>query len=97
MVMPDILLVENYKTMARLGLVDTLLAIGLPYFASVFAIFLLRQTFMDIPKELDEAARMESASALQTLRRVYVPLARPVYTAFALISVSYHWNNPCGR
>ena len=93
MVMPDILLVENYKTMARLGLVDTLLAIGLPYFASAFAIFLLRQTFMGIPKELDEAARMEGAGALQTLWRVYVPLARPVYTAFALVSVSFHWNN----
>jgi sn-glycerol 3-phosphate transport system permease protein len=93
MVMPDILLVENYKTMARLGLVDTLLAIGLPYFASAFAIFLLRQTFMGIPKELDEAARVEGASALQILWRVYVPLARPVYTAFALVSISFHWNN----
>jgi sn-glycerol 3-phosphate transport system permease protein len=93
MVMPDILLVENYKTMARLGLVDTLLAIGLPYFASAFAIFLLRQTFMGIPKELDEAARVEGAGALQILWRVYVPLARPVYTAFALVSVSFHWNN----
>ncbi|WP_444814855.1 carbohydrate ABC transporter permease [Variovorax davisae] len=93
MIMPDILLVENYKTMARLGLVDTLLAIGLPYFASAFAIFLLRQTFMGIPKELDEAARVEGASALQTLWRIYVPLARPVYTAFALVSVSFHWNN----
>jgi len=93
MVMPDILLVENYKTMSRLGLVDTLWAIGLPYFASAFAIFLLRQTFLGVPKELDEAARMEGASALQTLWRVYVPLARPVYTAFALVSVSFHWNN----
>ncbi len=93
MIMPDILLVENYKTMAQLGLVDTLLAVGLPYFASAFAIFLLRQTFMGIPKELDEAARMEGASPLQILWRVYVPLSRPVYTAFALVSVSFHWNN----
>ncbi len=93
MVMPDILLVANYKTMAQLGLVDTLLAIGLPYFASAFAIFLLRQTFMGIPKELDDAARVEGASAMQILWRVYVPLARPVYTAFALVSVSFHWNN----
>ena len=93
MIMPDILLVENYKTMASMGLVDTLLAIGLPYFASAFAIFLLRQTFMGIPKELDEAARVEGAGPLQILWRVYVPLARPVYTAFALVSVSFHWNN----
>ena len=93
MIMPDILLVENYKTMATLGVVDTLLAIGLPYFASAFAIFLLRQTFMGIPKELDEAARVEGASAMQILWRIYIPLARPVYTAFALVSVSFHWNN----
>jgi sn-glycerol 3-phosphate transport system permease protein len=93
MITPDILLVENYKTMARLGLVDTLLAIGLPYFASAFAIFLLRQTFKGIPKELDEAARVEGAGALQILWRIYVPLARPVYVAFALVSVSFHWNN----
>jgi len=93
MIMPDVLLVENYKTMSQLGLVDTLLAIGLPYFASAFAIFLLRQTFMGIPKELDEAARVEGASDMQVLWRVYVPLARPVYTAFALVSISFHWNN----
>ncbi len=93
MITPDLLLVENYKTMSQLGLVDTLLAIGLPYFASAFAIFLLRQTFLGVPKELDEAARVEGAGALQTLWRVYVPLARPVYTAFALVSVSFHWNN----
>ena len=93
MIMPDILLVSNYKTMATLGLVDTLLAVGLPYFASAFAIFLLRQTFMGIPRELDEAARVEGASPLQILWRIYIPLARPVYTAFALVSVSFHWNN----
>jgi sn-glycerol 3-phosphate transport system permease protein len=93
MIMPDILLVENYRTLSHIGLIDTLLGIGLPYFASAFAIFLLRQTFLGVPKELDEAARVEGASPLQTLWRVYVPLARPVYLAFALVSVSYHWNN----
>ena len=93
MIMPDILLIENYKTMSHLGLVDTLWAIGLPYFASAFAIFLLRQTFLGVPKELDDAARVEGASMLQILWRVYVPLAKPVYTAFALVSVSFHWNN----
>ena len=93
MIMPDILLIENYKTMSKLGLIDTLFGIGLPYFASAFAIFLLRQTFKGIPKELVEAATMEGATSMQILWRVYVPLAKPVYVAFALISVSYHWNN----
>jgi sn-glycerol 3-phosphate transport system permease protein len=49
MIMPDVLLVENYQTMRALGLVDTVLAIGLPYMASAFGIFLLRQTFKTVP------------------------------------------------
>ncbi len=93
MVMPDILLVRNYATMSALGLVDTILAIGLPYFASGFAIFLLRQTFKTVPKELDEAARVEGCSLLGLLWRVYVPLAKPTMLAFGLVSVSHHWNN----
>ncbi len=93
MVMPEILIVRNYQTLSQLGLVDTLFGIGLPYFASAFAIFLLRQTFKTIPKELIEAAMMEGATALQVLRHVYIPLAKPTYLAFALVSVSYHWNN----
>lgn len=93
MVMPDILLVENYQTMRMLGLVDTILAIGLPYMASGFCIFLLRQTFMTIPQELDDAARVEGASIMGRILRVYVPLAKPTYLAFGLVSVSAHWNN----
>ena len=93
MIMPDVLLVENYRTMTALGIKDTILSIGLPYMASAFGIFLLRQTFKTVPRELDEAARIEGCSPLQTLWKVYVPLARPTYLAYALVSVSYHWNN----
>ena len=93
MVMPDVLIVENYRTMTALGLRDTIIAIGLPYMASAFGIFLLRQTFKTVPAELDEAARIEGCTPLQVLWKVYVPLARPVYIAYALVSVSYHWNN----
>ncbi|MBN8479519.1 MAG: carbohydrate ABC transporter permease, partial [Burkholderiales bacterium] len=83
MIMPDVLIVENYRTMAALGIKDTILAIGLPYMASAFGIFLLRQTFKTIPRELDEAARVEGCSPLQVLWKVYVPLARPTYVAYA--------------
>lgn len=93
MIMPDVLIVENYRTMAALDLTDTITAIGLPYMASAFGIFLLRQTFKTVPRELDEAARIEGAGTLQVLLKVYVPLARPVYIAYGLVSVSYHWNN----
>jgi sn-glycerol 3-phosphate transport system permease protein len=93
MIMPDILIVENYRTMRHLGLVDTILAIGLPYMASAFGIFLLRQAFRQVPKELEEAARVEGCGTLGILLRVYVPLAKPVYLAYGLTSVSFHWNN----
>jgi sn-glycerol 3-phosphate transport system permease protein len=72
MVMPEVLIVENYSTMARLGLVDTILGIGLPYMASAFGIFLLRQTFKTIPRELEDAARVEGCSMMGVLWRVYV-------------------------
>jgi sn-glycerol 3-phosphate transport system permease protein len=93
MVTPDVLILENYRTLRSLGLIDTLTGIGLPYVASAFGIFLLRQSFKSIPKELDDAARMEGANTLQTIWRVYLPLARPIYVAYGLVSVSYHWNN----
>ncbi|WP_323795260.1 carbohydrate ABC transporter permease [Nisaea sp.] len=93
LVMPDILIVENYRTMRFLGLVDTIIAIGLPYMASGFGIFLLRQTFKTIPKELDDAARVEGAGFFTILMKVYVPLAKPTYLAYGLVSVSHHWNN----
>ena len=93
MIMPEVLIVENYRTMSNLGLVDSILGIGLPYMASAFGIFLLRQTFKTVPKELEEAARVEGCNFLQVLWKVYVPLAKPTYVAYGLVSVSYHWNN----
>jgi len=92
MVMPEVLIVENYRTMSQLNLVDTISGIGLPYMASAFGIFLLRQTFKTVPQELEDAARVEGCSRLQILLKVYVPLARPTYVAYGLVSVSYHWN-----
>jgi sn-glycerol 3-phosphate transport system permease protein len=93
MIMPDVLIVKNYQTTSSLGLVDTILGIGLPYMASAFGIFLLRQAFKQVPRELEEAARVEGASWFSVLLRVYIPLARPTYLAYGLVSVSYHWNN----
>ena len=62
MIVPEVLIVENYTTMSRLGLVDTITGIGLPYMASAFGVFLLRQTFKTVPRELEDAARIEGCS-----------------------------------
>ncbi|WP_010321777.1 carbohydrate ABC transporter permease [Marinobacterium stanieri] len=93
MVMPEILIVENYRTLAGLDLIDTHIGVGLPYMASAFGIFLLRQTFKGVPQELEDAARLEGCSRLGVLWKVYVPLAKPTYLAYGLVSISHHWNN----
>jgi sn-glycerol 3-phosphate transport system permease protein len=92
-ILPEVLIVENYEIVSRLGLFDTILGIGAPYIASAFGIFLLRQAFKQVPRELEEAARVEGCSWMGVLWRVYVPAARPVYLAYALVSISTHWNN----
>ena len=93
MITPEILIVQNYGTLAKMSMVDTILGIGLPYMASAFGIFLLRQAFKSTPKELEDAARLEGCGTLGILWKVYVPLARPTYLAFGLVSISHHWNN----
>lgn len=93
MISPDVLILNNYKTIGALGLRDSLLGIALPYFASAFAIFMLRQTFKSIPLVLEEAAIVEGASRFYILRKIYIPLAKPIYVAFALVSISFHWND----
>ncbi|WP_040949518.1 carbohydrate ABC transporter permease [Gorillibacterium massiliense] len=93
MIPADVLVFPNYVVLKELSLLDTKLGIMIPYFASAFGIFLLRQTFMTIPSELDEAAVMEGASKWRIMWTIYFPLAKPAYVAFGLVSVSYHWNN----
>ncbi|MBV9975648.1 MAG: carbohydrate ABC transporter permease [Hyphomicrobiales bacterium] len=93
MIAPEILAVANYQTVRALGFVDTLFGVALPYLTSAFGIFLLRQTFLGVPKDLEEAARIEGCGTLGVLWRVYVPLARPIYLAYGLVQVSFHWNN----
>jgi sn-glycerol 3-phosphate transport system permease protein len=93
MIMPEVLIVQNYVTISSLGLVDTIAGIGLPYMASAFGIFLMRQAFKQVPRVLEDAARTEGAGWISVLLKVYVPLARPTYLAYGLVSISYHWNN----
>lgn len=89
----DVLIVPNYITIAEMGLVDTKLAIMLPFLGSAMGMFLLRQQFKTMPIALTEAARIDGASTMRIIWRIYVPNARTAYLAFAMVSVSYHWNN----
>ncbi len=93
MIVPEVLIIKNYQTLSFLNLTDTILGIGIPYMASAFGIFLLRQTFKTIPKELDDAAKIEGCGFLCRLWKIYIPLSKSTYIAYGLVSVSYHWNN----
>jgi sn-glycerol 3-phosphate transport system permease protein len=92
MLVPPILIVPNMSTLVSLGLYDTLLGVMAPYFASAFGVFLMRQTFRNIPREYEEAALVDGATRLQIIFRVLLPLARPGLAAFAIVSVTSHWN-----
>jgi sn-glycerol 3-phosphate transport system permease protein len=92
MIPTGVLLVQNFATIRELGLYDTRWALMLPYWGSAFGTLLLRQTFREVPPELEEAARIDGASWLQVMRNVYIPLSIPAYVAFALVSISSHWN-----
>jgi sn-glycerol 3-phosphate transport system permease protein len=92
MLVPVVLIVPNLSMVARIGLYDTLVGVMAPYFASAFGTFLMRQTFASIPRELEDAALVDGASVLQRIRHIYVPLALPAFLAFAVVSVTAHWN-----
>ena len=89
----DVLISPNYMMLSDLGLTDTKLGIMVPFFGSAMGIFLLRQTFKTIPLALSEAAVIDGCNTLQIIRHVYIPSSKTAYLSFALVSVSYHWNN----
>ncbi len=89
---PAVLVVPNLLMITQLGLFDTLPGIAAPYCASAFGVFLMRQTFRSIPRDFEEAARIDGASRLQVIRHLLIPLARPGLAAFAVVSVTSHWN-----
>lgn len=93
MIPADVLIFPNYHVIKELHLLDTKLGIMAPFFVSAFGVFLLRQMFKQLPRELEEAAAMEGCSKLGLLWRIYVPLSIPVYISFAVVSISHQWNN----
>lgn len=89
----DVLIIPNYLTLSEIGLIDTKFGIMIPFLGSAMAIFLLRQHFKTVPRAFGEAAKIDGANLWQIIWRVYMPCAKPAYMSFAVISVSYHWNN----
>lgn len=94
MMMPGILeVISLYDLMANIGLVNTLWGVILPGLPRVIGIFILRQFFMEVPRELDEAARIDGASEFQIFSKIMVPLAMPSIITVTVITALYSWNN----
>jgi multiple sugar transport system permease protein len=92
--MPGLMfLIPNFITIYNLTLLDTYAGVILPYLAGVFGVFFLRQFFESLPKELEEAARMDGANAFQTFYKVVLPLARPALSTLAVITFLASWND----
>ena len=82
-----------YMGLARLGLLNTYFAIMMPFFLSVFAIFLFRQFFKGYPDEIIHAARLDGMGEFEIVWRIVVPSAWPAIAAFAVFSFVAHWND----
>ena len=89
----QITVVPLFILFSRLGLTDTYWALILPVGANVTGVFLMRQFFLSIPGELEEAARIDGASSLRIWWSVVLPLARPALTAVAILTFLSTWNS----
>ncbi|UNC90854.1 carbohydrate ABC transporter permease [Candidatus Contubernalis alkalaceticus] len=87
------LIVPLYMIISSMNLVDSTLAIILPYVTSPFAIFLMRQFFLSVPDDMIEAARVDGATELQIFFKIILPMAKPALAALGIFSFMFNWNN----
>lgn len=93
LVPPHVPALPLYLAFSKMGLLNTYVALILPFTISVFAIFLFRQFFKALPDELVHAARLDGIGEFEIVWRVILPNAWPAATAFAIFSVVAHWND----
>jgi multiple sugar transport system permease protein len=87
------LIIPNFLIIDRLGWLDTLMALIVPGAASAFGVFFLRQFFLGLPRELEEAALLEGANSWQIFTKVILPLSKPALATLAVISFLTNWND----
>ena len=88
-----VLIVPMYRIMVELSWVDKLVALIVPWVFTAYGTFLLRQAFMNIPKELEEAAQIDGAGRWGTLFSVALPLVGPALATLATLAFLYSWNS----
>ena len=92
MVPGQIFLIPQYTIVQKLGLLDTIPALFLPNLFSAFGTFLLRQFFMSLPKELEEAAVLDGCSRYQIFGQIMLPLVKPGIVALVIFTAKFAWN-----
>lgn len=93
MIPGQVTLVSNFLTLSSLKWIDTYWALIVPFGASAFGTFLVRQAFLSVPVDLVEAAKIDGASHPQILLRIMLPLARATVFTFMLLSFTWRWND----
>jgi multiple sugar transport system permease protein len=93
MIPTQLLMIPTYIMFARIGLVDTLGAAIVPWLASAFGIFLMRQFFLSLPAELEEAAMLDGCGRWGVFFRVVLPLAKPALATLAIFTLLSSWND----
>jgi ABC-type glycerol-3-phosphate transport system permease component len=88
-----VLIIPLYQLMVQLGWVDNLVALIIPFIFTAYGTFLMRQFFLGIPEEIEEAALLDGASRWTILWRVFVPLAKPAIATLATFGFLYAWNS----
>ena len=92
MIPPAVLLIPNFLVIRELGLVDSVSGVLLPSLAGAFGIFLLRQAFLNIPTELEHAARIDGCGSWGILFNVILPLSKPALITLGLFTFMGAWN-----
>ncbi|WP_243344487.1 carbohydrate ABC transporter permease [Anaerococcus sp. AGMB09787] len=93
MVPSQIFLVPQFQIMTKLGLLNTISALVLPSLFSAFGTFLMRQFFLKIPIELEEAARLDGSGTFKIFKDICLPLVKPGIVALVITSILFTWNN----
>jgi ABC-type glycerol-3-phosphate transport system permease component len=93
MVPSQVTLIPNFITLRRLGMLNTYWALILPFAATGFGTFLIRQHFLSIPRELFDAATVDGAGHLRILWQICLPLAKPALATFGLLTAMWHWTD----
>ncbi|GAB2820256.1 carbohydrate ABC transporter permease [Streptomyces daliensis] len=86
-------MIPTFLVMKRLGLIDSLGALIVPSLVTPFAVFLLRQFFLSLPRELEEAAWLDGCSRLRVLFLIVLPLSRPALSTVAVLTFLTTWND----